>query len=219
MEDVTTAEDTHATIEPITDLNITSVDTNTVSPGGVENTLTWTDSPNATSGYYVYRTEDPNTINEYDYYYVGWGTQTYTDTNPVPGQHYYYLVRAFLGYNTPVDTMEDVTTATDQEVAQVTPITDFAVVNNDFTLDFTWTPAVDASSIRILYKESLDQNPSAWRELPINLLDPTSSSTFSYNNYLFIPMISYDFKLEVDGGLNAGDSNIVSVIPNLYATP
>ncbi len=104
----------------VTEVNVTTTDKDTVNAGGVENTITWTDSEDTDVVSYRIVRAEADDINDETAIEIANDiapeTQRYTDKTATPGKTYYYFVVAVDGAgNEGVPTNgTSVTTATDQ---------------------------------------------------------------------------------------------------------
>ena len=92
------------------------------------------------------------------------------------------------------------------------PLSDFAyTTKTDTTVTFSWTGAVGATSIRI---EQSTDGGTTWTEATTGVIEPTATTATVSG---LIGATTYQFKLVVTGGYNAGDSNVVEVTTTVPA--
>ncbi|MGO4495653.1 LamG domain-containing protein [Paenibacillus sp. 2RAB27] len=92
-------------------------------------------------------------------------------------------------------------------IANVNPIDDLSVVQSATTATyttFTYSKPVGATSVSLLRKRASDEDFITVASLNVN------EATYIVNGLM--PDTTYQFKLDVIGGIHAGESNVVSVV-------
>ncbi|UPG65416.1 fibronectin type III domain-containing protein [Metabacillus endolithicus] len=205
-------------ITPVTGVNVSTTDTDTVNAGGVENTIKWTDSlADDIASYRIVRAEvddiEDGTATEVATD-IAEGTQTYTDDTAVAGTEYFYFVVAVDGAgNEGAPTNgTSVTTATDEEdteaPAAVTGVnvstTDTDTLNAggvENTIKWTDSLADDIASYRIVRAEADDIEDGTATEVAIDIAEGTQTYT---DDTAVAGTEYFYFVVAVDGAGNEG---------------
>jgi hypothetical protein len=160
----------------VTGVNVTTTDTDTVNSGGVENTITWTDSEDTDVVSYRIIRAEADDINDATAIEIANdiapGTETYTDTTATPGKTYYYFVVAVDGAgNEGVPTNgTSVATATDQSDATAPAAdetTPFAWITNGTAGD---NELADGDVFQVKFSEPMTDPTTAIKDAVVTAL-------------------------------------------------
>ena len=191
--EVKTFDDSLIVVQPVTNLIVTSTDTDPDHPRGVINTIKWTDSVTAGVDYYeVFRS---NNDSELSLAMVYPNVQIYLDDDVEPGKTYYYFVRAYFGGMEPVVASAEVQTDNDS-FRVIQPVTNLSIISIDNEPDYlggvvntiNWN---DSATADVEYYEVFRSNNEG-----INILATVYPGEQTYTDYEVEPGIAYSYSVK-----------------------